>query len=66
MSISAMSISEATKNDINNAYDIGKMLGNAGLTVPQVDALMNVIEFLRAEDKAGSQGFVTKLSHKAD
>jgi hypothetical protein len=36
---------------IHNMYGIGKALSASGLTTPQVDAIMETIEFLRNEGK---------------
>jgi len=50
---------------IKNAYDIGKLLSQSGLTYKQVDAIMETIEFLRNESIGNQEAYVTKLSHKA-
>jgi hypothetical protein len=51
---------------IESAYHIGKVLSASGLNPKQVDALMDTIQYLRIEGKSGHNGFVSKLSHKAD
>ena len=53
-------------NRLQNAYDIGKCLSNSGLSVHQVDAIMETIEFLRNEGKSGQSRFVSNITHKAD